>query len=179
MLYLLLLVLAMGGLALLAAYLKATGKLGFLFEPEPKATEALPDFRRCECFMSKAEREFHDVLLGIVGPQGYRLFAQVPLTRLVKLPSGLEKRQSWQNRIDRKSVDFVLCEPRMLRPVLAIELDDSSHEREDRKQRDGLVERILEKAGVPLLRRKCEARGYKREELAAAVSERLEAPPAR
>jgi hypothetical protein len=167
---LLLLVLVIGGLALIAAYLKTTGKLAFLADPEPKPTEALPQFRRCEYFMSKAEREFHDVLLGIVGPQGYRLFAQVPLTRLVKLPSGVEKRQSWQNRIDRKSVDFVLCEPRGLRPVLAIELDDSSHEREDRKTRDGLVEKIFEKAGVRLLRWRCDLRGYKREELAAAVS---------
>jgi len=36
--------------------------------------------------------------------------------------------------------------------VLAIELDDSSHLREDRKFRDAEVERVLEVAELPLLR---------------------------
>jgi very-short-patch-repair endonuclease len=35
---------------------------------------------------------------------------------------------------------------------LAIELDDKSHEREDRMERDIEVERIFREAGMPLLR---------------------------
>lgn len=38
--------------------------------------------------------------------------------------------------------------------MLAIELDDSSHERPDRIERDGEVERICSEAGLPLLRLK-------------------------
>ena len=37
-------------------------------------------------------------------------------------------------------------------PRLVIELDDRTHERSDRKLRDGEVERILNGAGLPLLR---------------------------
>ena len=37
-------------------------------------------------------------------------------------------------------------------PVLAIELDDSTHELPERQERDSEVERVLKGAGVPLLR---------------------------
>ncbi len=51
-------------------------------------------------------------------------------------------------------MDFVLCDKAYISPKLAIELDGSSHEREDRKERDEEVERILEEAKMPLLRLK-------------------------
>ena len=54
--------------------------------------------------------------------------------------------------MDRKSVDFVFCDKDYCRPLLAIELDDYSHNREDRKIRDAEVERILQQAQLPLLR---------------------------
>ena len=54
--------------------------------------------------------------------------------------------------IDEKSVDFVLCDKLSLSPQIAIELDDQSHERADRKKRDEEVNRILEMAGLPLIR---------------------------
>ncbi|MDE2040977.1 MAG: DUF2726 domain-containing protein [Patescibacteria group bacterium] len=63
--------------------------------------------------------------------------------------------QDWYGafrHIDEKSVDFVLCRKEDLYPVLAIELDDRSHERPDRQQRDREVERILDGSGLPLLR---------------------------
>jgi hypothetical protein len=37
-------------------------------------------------------------------------------------------------------------------PRVAIELDDSSHAREDRQARDAFVEQVFQAAGVPLLR---------------------------
>ncbi len=43
---------------------------------------------------------------------------------------------------------------------MAIELDDNSHNLEERKQRDGFVEKVLEKAGIPLLRIKMRKGGY-------------------
>lgn len=46
------------------------------------------------------------------------------------------------NRIKAKHVDFVLCDPDM-RVKLIIELDDSSHDRQDRKERDAFVDAVL------------------------------------
>jgi very-short-patch-repair endonuclease len=51
-----------------------------------------------------------------------------------------------------KHVDFALVEADILRPVAAIELDDVTHRRADRQERDRLLDNIFEKAGLPLLR---------------------------
>ena len=51
-----------------------------------------------------------------------------------------------------KHVDFVLAEAENLQPIAAIELDDSSHQRADRRLRDQLLDDLFEKAAFPLLR---------------------------
>jgi len=56
------------------------------------------------------------------------------------------------NRIDRKHVDFLLCDPATMRPLLGVELDDASHQRRDREQRDRLMEQAFAAAELPLAR---------------------------
>ena len=51
-----------------------------------------------------------------------------------------------------KHVDFVLAGAENLRPVAAIELDDSSHQRADRRLRDELLDDLFQKAEFPLIR---------------------------
>lgn len=60
--------------------------------------------------------------------------------------------QAAQNKIDRKHFDFVLIDAETTRPLLAIELDDRTHDRPDRRRRDGFVEAACDAAGLPLLR---------------------------
>ena len=108
-------------------------------------------YRRKNFFLTKSEREFYDNLIKAVGDK-YHIFAQASLPTLVDHKI---KGQSWRGsfaHISRKSVDFVLCDRTYISPKLAIELDDQSHQRQDRQNRDREVERILEQAGVPLLR---------------------------
>ena len=74
------------------------------------------------------------------------------------MPTLLDHKVAGQNwnaafrHVSQKSVDFVLCDKAYISPKLAIELDDRSHERTDRQERDQEVERILKGAGMPLLR---------------------------
>ncbi len=102
-------------------------------------------------FMSRAEREFFNTLVLAAGNE-YHIFPQVHIATVL---DEKVKGQDWRaarSKIDKKSVDFVLCDKVYLSPKLAIELDDKSHEREDRQERDGFVELILKDAGLPLLR---------------------------
>jgi len=104
-------------------------------------------------FLTRSEHECYDALVEAVGME-YRIFAQVHLPTIV---DHAVRGQNWRAalaHINRKSVDFVLCDKAYLSPKLAIELDDKSHERPDRQERDREVERILREAGVPLLRLK-------------------------
>ena len=100
---------------------------------------------------SKAEHSFFSVLRGAIG-DNLLIFAKVRLLDLVWLPTGTQDRQSWRNRVQSKHVDFVLCSRDTVAPVLVIELDDASHERNDRQSRDDFVNRVLRDAGLPILR---------------------------
>lgn len=101
--------------------------------------------------MTRAEHECFDALVKAIGDK-YHVFPQVHLPSIV---NNKVVGQNWKaafRHISQKSVDFVLCDKAYLAPKLAIELDDKSHERADRIDRDGEVERILADAGLPLLR---------------------------
>ena len=108
-------------------------------------------YRKRNFFLTKAEHEFYDTLLSAVGNE-YLIFAQVHLSSLL---DSKVVGQNWRGafrHIDEKSVDFVLCDKVYISPKLVIELDDKTHERPERKERDIEVERILKDAGLPLLR---------------------------
>lgn len=112
--------------------------------------EALP-YQRKDYLLSKGERAFFVALQQAIGGQCL-IFSKVRLADLVFIPSGTKKRQSYFNRIQSKHIDFVLCNHDAVRPMLAIELDDSSHRRADRQDRDEFVDSALSAAGLPMLR---------------------------
>lgn len=108
-------------------------------------------YKRKDFFMSRAEHECYDALIVAVGDK-YYVFPQVHLPTLI---DNKVVGQNWKgafSHISQKSVDFVLCDKLYISPKLAIELDDKTHERQDRIDRDGIVERIFKDAGLPLLR---------------------------
>ena len=53
--------------------------------------------------------------------------------------------------IAKKHVDFLLCDPQTVKPVVGIELDDEGHQQQDRKERDRFTKRVFEAAGLPLV----------------------------
>jgi very-short-patch-repair endonuclease len=61
------------------------------------------------------------------------------------------------NRVSSKHVDFVLCDPSTLAPVVAIELDDSTHYRRDRADRDAFVNQLFKVIGVSLIRHRVQS----------------------
>ncbi|WP_322528619.1 DUF2726 domain-containing protein [Salinicola sp. LHM] len=77
--------------------------------------------------------------------------------------------------ISSKHVDLVLCEPRGGRILIAIELDDRSHRRGDRKRRDRFVDRAFASAGIPLLRFPARGR-YNVQEIRAQLAPHLTPP---
>lgn len=101
--------------------------------------------------MTKPEEDFFRVLLQIFDSR----FFVLPQVHLSTVLNHKIKGQRWQaafSHINGKSVDFLLCERSTLRPVCAIELDDYTHNRDDRISRDAEVERIFAYAGLTLVR---------------------------
>jgi len=108
-------------------------------------------YRRKEYLISKAEHEFFNILTENLGDK-YFVFPQIHLSTFL---DNKVVGQDWHGalrHIDEKSVDFVICDKVYIKPLLAIEVDDKSHDRSDRRARDIEVEGILKEAGFPLLR---------------------------
>ncbi len=135
------------------------------------ASESLP-YRKRDYLLTAAERSFYEVLCGVVGDQ-LHVFPKVRLIDLVYLPKGTENRQGYTNRVVSKHVDFVLCDRRDVAPLLVIELDDASHEREDRKERDTFLDSALGAAGLPILHVAAK-RSYEPRELADSIQAKLD-----
>lgn len=78
------------------------------------------------------------------------VLAQVQLSRILGIKKG-ENVQAWNNRINRMSVDFVVCaKDATVRAV--IELDDQTHDQADRKASDQKKDKALGDAGIKVLR---------------------------
>ena len=122
--------------------------------------------------MSKAERSFFGVLEQVTDSSKYYIFPQVSLGNLAMVEKGTGSYQTYHNKVDRKSVDFVLFDRSTISPVLAVELDDASHDREDRQERDAFVDQVLAKAGLPLLHVRAQA-AYDPKQLAASIGEAI------
>jgi hypothetical protein len=148
-------------------------RLARAFTPTgPPAEFALP-YRRKDYLLTRGERVFYHTLGHCLDADRHRIFAKVRLLDLVWLPKGTTQRQSHRNRVQSKHVDFVICSADALRPLLVIELDDRSHDRADRQERDAFVDAALRSAGLPLLRMKAAA-NHDRNALAAQIGPHLQ-----
>lgn len=108
-------------------------------------------YERRDLIMTRAENDFFKMLDTAVG-ENYYVFPQVHLSSLFE--HKVHGQDWWKafHHINKKSVDFVICDKQTVRPLAAIELDDWSHKLDKRKVRDIEVERIFKGANFPLLR---------------------------
>jgi very-short-patch-repair endonuclease len=114
-------------------------------------TQALP-YEKESALFSPAERSFLGALDQAIGDE-FRIMGKVRLGDVVKVKAGLEKgqRQAAFNKIQSKHLDFVACDPADLSVQFVVELDDKSHERQDRQSRDMFVDEALRAAGIPII----------------------------
>ena len=125
----------------------------FLYTKEEKSTAKpeYPYFVR-DHLLSPAEHSFFMVLKSVVSDSAL-ISIKVGLNDLFYAKSSdPSKYRIYTNKIDRKHVDFLLCDPKAVQPILGIELDDKSHQRSDRQARDEFVENVFQAARLPLLR---------------------------
>lgn len=99
-----------------------------------------------------AERSFLGVL-ETLDLGGLGIASKVRLADIFGVVKGLERadRTRAQNKINGKHVDFLLIQKSDGKPVLGIELDDKSHEEEDRAARDAFVDTVFASAKLPIL----------------------------
>ena len=126
----------------------------FDFENNEKQNSFNPDnYESKQTMMNSSERVFFETLRRAVSDK-FDIYPQVNLDKIFKVKYLGNKfafnGAKWA--IDRRSVDYLLVEKATQSPKIAIELDGSSHERQDRIERDEKVGSIFDHNGIPLIR---------------------------
>ena len=112
-------------------------------------------YERQEYFLSPAEKAFYDVLDALVG-EDVVICPKPAVREVLRVRGNIRRdRQKYFNWISQKHVDFVLCDRETMQILCAVELDDSSHERADRRQRDAFMDKAFRKAKLPLFHIPC------------------------
>lgn len=116
---------------------------------KPNPNGKLP-YKKQKEFLSPAEHSFYCAMQHYLEGR-LTICPKVGIKELVCVEKGVGREwRKYFNWISRKHVDFVLCRPDNMEVVCAVELDDKSHLRQDRRRRDEFVDKLFEKTEIPL-----------------------------
>lgn len=107
-------------------------------------------YKKRDFLLNIPERKFFEQVQKIL-PDTYVIFPQIVLSTIVAVDSDRKSFWKRQNKINKKTIDFVIFEKQYLKPVWAIEYDGSTHKRTDRKERDLFVNEVLASADIKIL----------------------------
>ena len=113
--------------------------------------EKLP-YRR-KFLLTKNEYWFYKSLKEIADKYDFAVLAKIRFADLVEVSAEADKKEymKYFGKIKSKHIDFILCKKDNLYPELLIELNDSSHNTEDRIKRDEFIKKIAEKVGYKMV----------------------------
>ena len=113
--------------------------------------EKLP-YRR-KFLLTKNEYWFYKSLKEIADKYDFAVLAKIRFADLVEVSAEADKKEymKYFGKIKSKHIDFILCKKDNLYPELLIELNDSSHNKEDRIKRDDFIKKIAERVGYKMV----------------------------
>lgn len=123
-------------------------------------------YEKVDYLLTKNELKFYRILKQVTNKLGYSLFCQVALYEIVK-----SKNYKDFNKIKSKSIDFVITQENC-KILLCIELDDTSHERNNRIERDNFINQLFKDLDIKLLRIQLQ-NFYNMEELENKIKESI------
>lgn len=100
--------------------------------------------------LSYNEKNAYKALKALCDEKKLYLMTKVRLLDLVEPIKGNSKYKTYFYKIQAKHVDFVICD-KSLTAQCIIELDDSSHNRIDRIERDKFVDEVLRSVGYTII----------------------------
>lgn len=109
-----------------------------------------PPYRLRTDFLTPSEALFFQLVKSML-PEQVIICPKVYLADLFSAASS----ESYPNSsfsLDGQMVDFLVYDPKKLKPVFAIDLDDSPPPQRDSSRRDQFIDQIFSIAGLPLIR---------------------------
>ena len=120
---------------------------------DARASQQRYSYRMRGTLLTPSEIDFYQELKQAVGDKVI-IFAKVRVADVLTPEKGLSKGQ-WQrafNKISAKHFDFVLCNLDNLKVEAVIELDDKSHRKPNRIERDNFLNQAAQTSGLKMLR---------------------------
>lgn len=103
--------------------------------------------------LTNHEAEQYAKMLPVAQKIRMTIFTKVRLADIIEPKHNQNKWKTFWYKIQSKHVDFILCNSSMS-VLYVIEIDDASHDKNDRIKRDQFVDYILQDCGIKVLRYK-------------------------
>ena len=105
--------------------------------------------------LTEREKNFYETIRLIAEKHNLNVSAKMRLADIVKVSDEIKKQSSlwWSKfeKISQKHIDFALQDKTNLEIKLLIEIDDYTHQRTDRIERDKFVDSVCEQVNIPIL----------------------------
>lgn len=111
--------------------------------------------------LTNAEWRFYQNLKRITDSFGYGILAKIRLADLISVNSGLSNSEwaKYFGKIKSKHIDFAIHKDMNI--ICLIELDDYTHQRRDRQERDEFVDTVLRQNGYAIIHTYGDARSLR------------------
>ncbi|MDD4391064.1 MAG: DUF2726 domain-containing protein [Eubacteriales bacterium] len=98
------------------------------------------------------KNEYHEYikLKEIASNKDLLIFPKVRVLDIIEPIHGQKQYKTLLNKVQSKHVDFLMCDKKLSIKCI-IEIDDKSHERTDRKERDEFLNEIFESVGYKVI----------------------------
>ena len=140
----------LAGIGLVIVVVSGVELIGLLLRKRPPAppdepSKVAPEYARKRSYITRSEHSLL-LLLRQINPDRYEVIPQVALNSVIdKLTQN-----AYRNELFRV-VDFLFVDAVSFAPLLLVELNDASHLKADRMERDRKVKEICDRAGMPLV----------------------------
>ena len=115
------------------------------------AGQPLP-YGKKNTILNKTEMYFYKLLQEVVQGRAV-IYPKIGLKEIFYVNSNNRSEQTtYYNRIDRKSIDFLICSINSLKPMCAVELTDSSDYSAEKCQKESFIDELFKKVDLPLVR---------------------------
>lgn len=115
------------------------------------ATDEMP-YQLKDSVLTEREKEAYSIIKEYCNNHELEVLAKIRLADFIttKCENKSKDFYTWFNKISAKHIDFLIVQKETFRPQLAIEIDDTTHNRKDRQQRDEFINKVYSKVGLPI-----------------------------
>lgn len=137
-----------------------------------ETSEAIPSYKPRAGFLTSQEIALYNTLHEIFDDNN-EVLVKVSLAKLVAIPGADRRYLAHWRRVQRRSLDFLICSSCPIVPVLAIKMETEAESKKRRERGQDIVDTVLKDIGLPLLRLRARDK-HKAKDLAKQISFLLE-----